>query len=327
MAPNDAECSIFLLDIISWLHNENIMEDIFRRAAEAPIKANIEAKATIKERILKVARKLAIKQRKQPLHIRHQTMPSDLLKLDALGQWDPHVFRAGIQVLNSFSLVKRNTSAGSYSVHPLVHLWSRDRLPDEHRQFRCCSASELLAHSITWDFLTTDYAFRRDLTPHIESCTLRRAEESQSESVTSEELNNFGLAYGENGFYDKALRLEKDFVKMNKKLFGEEDSGTMVSMYNLALTYWSLGRHKEAEELGVRVLEFRKRVLGEEHPYTLTTMHNLASAYYRQGHHNEAEELQVRVLELRKKVLGEEHPDTLTTMHNLAIDVCQSRTP
>jgi hypothetical protein len=55
-------------------------------------------------------------------------LTAKLLQLDNNGLWDPIFFRKGIQILHSFSLIKKSKVENVYSVHPLVHSWSRDRI-------------------------------------------------------------------------------------------------------------------------------------------------------------------------------------------------------
>lgn len=290
-----AQASILLLEIFSCFHNENIMEEIFRRAAELHLQSVIDMK---------------------PMH---ESVPAllDLLQLDSSGEWNLDYFRAGIQILNSFSLVKRNAGGDSYSLHPLVHMWNRDRMSDKLRQVRCRLASSLLAQSITSNNLVADYAFRRDLIPHIEACRLRVDEIFESDIRTGRELTNFALAYDENGLWDRAVVSLVRAAELAKEVAGEEHPDTLFIMYKLASVYRSQGRFKEAGELGLQVLESRKRVLGDEHPATLRSMTYLVLVYRSQGRSKEAEELGLKVLELKKKVHGEEHPETLTSMNNL----------
>lgn len=191
-------------------------------------------------------------------------------------------------------------------------------LDDESKVNVCRSASSLLAHAITSEYLAADYAFRRDLIPHIKLCTLHLAADVEPEDYTVEELSHFGSAYYENGFYEEAAQLQETWVKKCMKLFGIEDSGTLSSMHNLALTYVAQGHYTKAEELGVQILELMVFVIGDAYSdAALNSMHNLTVIYLSQGRYKEAEELVVRVIELKNKVFGEEHSGTLASMQLL----------
>lgn len=288
--------AILILEIFAFFQNhyENISEDVIRRAAEELIEMD------------------AINSTEPPL-------PYELLTLDSSGEWDPMVFRGGIRILMSFSLIKRGTTGHTYFEHPLVHLWSRDQLSNRTLTARCRSASTLLAQSITFEKHTPDYVFRRDLIPHIKSCTSYASGNDRSGTYVEKEDYIFAFAYDENGLWKEAEGLYVRVVAKRKWVLGEEHPSTLKSMGNLASTIRDQGRHFEAEALEVRVLEIKKRVLEEEHPGTLATMNDLALTFWGQGRYAEAEKLGVRALEVRKRVLGEENPDTLESMGNLTL--------
>ena len=304
-----ADSALLIIDTFAFFHN-HISEEIIKRAAECPDKLSWS------EGIVLTGGGSAISSIVEEFL---QRLVGRWMILDRAGKWDPFPFREGIRILKSFSLIRANTRAQVYSIHPLVHSWSRDRMSDEVRSGVCCSASAFLAHSIPPSRSATALAFRRDLVPHIKSCRAHKVEAFLSDCYSEHEFISFELAYHENGLWGEAEKLLVRLLELRQTVLGAEHPDTLTSMNNLASTYMNQGKHKEAEELQVRVLELKQTVLGTEHPDTLTTMNNLASTYMNQGKHKEAEELLVRVLELRQTVLGVEHPATLTTMNNLAL--------
>jgi len=184
-------------------------------------------------------------------------------------------------------------------------------------QNMCHSASALLSYSITYQFATQDYIFRRMLVPHIKANHQHAADTGVVKAFNSDEYAKFGLVYKENGYWKEAEELEVQVMEIRKRVLGAEHPDTLTSMANLASTYQKQGRWTEAEQLGVR--EMVISALGAEHPSTLTGMGNLAFTYRNQGRWKEAEELEVQVMEISLRVLGVEHPDTLTSMGNLAL--------
>ena len=290
MTPQAAKIALSILGIFAFFHNENISEDIIKRAAKETFETN----------------DLSL----------HELVPSELLRCHDSGEWDPLAFRDGIQILCSFSLVKVNHSNGnSYSMHSLIHSWSLDRMSNEDKRQNYFLASTVLANSIT--FNDEDHAFRRDLIPHLTSLMSHRRSIGRTTSLTENHVLEFGRTFFENGLYNAAEELQLEVLESWRRVPGVEHPDTLRTMNNLALTYNERGRTEEAEQLHLQVLESRRRVLGVEHPDTLTTMDNLASTYNERGRTEEAEQLQLQVLESRR-VLGVEHPETLRTMHNLA---------
>ena len=57
-----------------------------------------------------------------------------LLGLDNDGNWDEFIFEQGISVLMSFSLIKREQPFETFSVHPLVQNWSRERMSKSEQE-------------------------------------------------------------------------------------------------------------------------------------------------------------------------------------------------
>jgi len=286
------KAALQILQIFPFFHNEGIMEEIFRSAAEnSGTQSDAACKAV------------------------DEFLPT-LFCLRPDGGWESQNLSRGIQTLMSFSLIGQNDFQRHFYMHRLVHLWAFDRLTAVERDHFRNAARDVLTKSITWRFKTNDYTFRRDLLPHITA--LQRQTTLSSGPTKSQGLAKFALVFSEAGRWKEAEELEVRVVETTKRVLGEEHPDTLSSIANLAATYRNQGRWKEAEELQVRVMEARKRVSGEEHPDTLSSMANLASTYWNQGRWKEAEELQVRVMETTKRVLGKEHPDTLTSIANLA---------
>jgi len=304
-AVNGALCqgpkaALQILRVFPFFHNEGIMEDIFRFAAENS-QSQSEAECEVDDRF-----------------------PSALLQLRPDGRWENQSFRQGIQTLLSFSLAGRESSQQRFFMHRLVHLWAYDRLTAAKKDRFCDQARDVLKRSITWRFESSDYTFRRDLLPHI--ANFQRQSSLSSVKPKEEGMTDFALIFSEAGRWKEAEELEVQVMETRKRVLGEEHPDTLTSIDSLASTYRNQGRWKEAEELEVQVMETRKRVLGEEHPDTLTSIGSLASTFWCQGRWKEAEELQVQVIETSKRVLGQEHPDTLTSIGRLASTFwCQGR--
>jgi hypothetical protein len=297
MGTAAAESALAIIQTFAFFHHDNIVEEIFKRAAEAakepPLGGSNNGKTPI-------------------------SLPPQLLQLDQKGSWDPLGFRGGIQTLLSFSLIKKAAIGGIFSLHPLVHSWSRDRMTHEEQCTYSSYALALLSSSITFDFTSVDYAFRQSLIPHIKATENYMTRMRIDMAYDVNQCTNFGLAFYEAGKWKEAEELEVFVMQTTKRVLGEEHPDTLTAMGNLAGTYRKQGKWNEAEELGVLVMQTSKRVLGEEHPDTLTAMANLAATYQNQGKWKEAEELQVFVMQTTKRVLGEEHPDTLTAIGSLA---------
>jgi hypothetical protein len=297
VASEAAESAIIILRTFAFFHYNNISEEIIKRAAEAPKGPRYFGDV-------------------DPSRHTSYELLRGLLRQREDGTWDPLIFREGIRVLLSFSLIKRTITGNIYSMHPLVHLWSQDRMPQEERQSSCLAAITLLSSSITFQFAAEDYAFRRTLIPHI---TANYYREGILIPYDDDQYSRFALALHNSGFWTEAEKLQIQVVENRSRVLGADHPATLVSIADLATTYGKQEKWKESEKLKLEIMKTRSRILGADHPDTLRSMGNLAATYGDQGRWAEAEKLEVQVVEMLSRILGEEHPATLTNMSNLAI--------
>src|SRR6202035_1356135 len=197
-----------ILKAFAFFHFDGISEDIFRRAAEA---LDVQLRVT-------------------------SNLSYQLLVCNKSGKWDQLFFREGIRILISYSLINKSGS-GVYSMHPLVHCWSRDRMIQPEQQTRCMSAKRLLVQSISFEFASQDYAFRRTLLSHIKANEKFGDEFETSQINDDVQMSRFALVFNENGYWNEAERLEVDVMELRKRLLGAEHPDTLSSMANLAETY------------------------------------------------------------------------------------------
>ena len=293
LAVNEAlregpKAALKILQIIPFFHNEDVMEDIFRYAAE-----NSEDQSEAEREA-------------------EDSFPSALLCLRPDGCWESQNFRQGLQTLLSFSLVRQESSQPHFSMHRLVHSWAYDRLTVAEKTQFGNLARDVLTKSIIWRFEAGDYAFRRDLLPHI--TRFQRQTNTSSGTPEMEGIAEFALVFSEAGRWKEAEELEVRVMEARKRVLGEEHPDTLVSIGNLASTYRGQGRWTEAEELEVQVMEVMKRVLGEEHPDTLRSMNNLAFTLKSQCRNEEAISLMKTCAQLQTQNLGLEHADTQSSL-------------
>ena len=296
-----AKAAILILQICAFYHHTSISKDIFRSAAEEALKQDINSNS--------------FKNLPQAVTVLDHT----LLGVDNNGHWDEFIFGQGISVLLSFSLIKREQSLKTFSIHPLVHYWSRERMSKFEQQNMCAIGSTILSCAIPERYETQHYKMRRIIFPHIKANKMHERQIGAIEQYYDDsKWSKFALVLRENGDLNNAEQLAVQIMNMRKKLLGAEHPDTLTSMANLARIYRDQGRWNVAEQLEVQVMDVRKKLLGAEHPNTLNSMASLASTYRAQGRWNKAEQLELHVMDIRKKLFGAEQPDTLLSMSNLA---------
>ncbi|KAJ7278926.1 hypothetical protein C8J57DRAFT_1465179 [Mycena rebaudengoi] len=234
--------------------------------------------------------------------------------LTPAGMWDTLSFSEMAAELQEYSLINQDPNTGLFSIHPLVHSWSRDTVLNMD-PIRECAAALLAMSGYTMTLgifsmhrNSVQIFWKRPGPPWVLSIL-----------VLWLPWHIWPSHIGVLGSSQRQRHLRWLFWKRASRLLGSEHPDTLNAMGNLAISYRDLGKFSEAEALEVVVLEKRTQILGSEHPDTLKAMGNLAITYRDLGKFSEAEALEVAVLEKRTQILGSEHPDTLKAMGNLAI--------
>jgi hypothetical protein len=123
---NAANSAMLLLNLFPFFHHQGITEEIFSYAA---LQEDEESSSPA-------------------LPIASSILDRRLLPLNNTGAWDNFVFREGLRILLSFSLIKKGPSDGMYEMHPLVHAWGRDRMTLNEREICCLMAYVTLSCSL-----------------------------------------------------------------------------------------------------------------------------------------------------------------------------------
>jgi len=294
---NAANSAMLRLNLFPFFHHEGITEEIFSYAA------------------LQEDQKMS----NPELPLASSMLDRRLLPLNKTGSWDNFVFREGIRILLSFSLIKKGPSDCVYAMHPLVHTWGRDRILLNERRQCSLMAYVTLSCSLRWNG-GQPYGFQRALVIHMRANMAHSMSESNEDGVSylDDAYEKFGLLLYEQGYFKEAETLENKVLDARDRILGVQHPDTIRAMANLAGTYGKLGKYTEAEKLDIQVLDARNRILGVEHPDTINAMANLAGTYRNLGKYTEAEKLEIQVLDAWNRILGVQHPDTINAMGNLA---------
>ena len=300
---NPANSAMFLFAMFSFFHFDEISEEIFAYAAAQGLE------------------KISDNEQISVLPLASYIIDRRLLPLDKTGKWDNFIFREGIQILSSFSLIKVGSQSGMFAVHPLIHAWGRDRMSSEDKQKYSLMAYIMLAGCLQEDFDEQPCQFRRTLVTHLRANIQHSvmADKKMIERYFDDAHEKFGRLLSEQGYYSEALKFQVEVLDARRRALGEEHLGTISAISDIAGTYHSLGKHADAEKLQIKVVDIRNRLLGQEHPNTISAMGRLAHTYHSVGKYADSEQLQIKVIYLRNTLLGEEHPQTIDALSNLAI--------
>ena len=327
--------AVQMLSVIAFFHFEHIRVDIFTRALANRTKTFLKyPKSSVTDRLIGLIRSRLQPPPVLPEFLRQNSSKADLYRI-----------RRAIHQLSSFSLVSYDGKDDTFSLHPVVHSWARDRLHERERRTWAQIAVNVLSESILLppdDAGESHETYRRDILIHLDICLrtnpvkimefnasfggikfplaftvhYARLFVFQDQVLTAAKL---GYVYLQCGLFPKAAELlcsVKDSLIASRGYNHEE---TMRATMALAGTYWMLGRLEEAIELQRRVIDARKLTNGAKHKETLSAMDQLGRSYWLNGQFKEALGLQMQTVEWMREILGPEHDLTLTAMDNLGV--------
>ena len=238
------------------------------------------------------------------------------LKL-ALLATDDLALNEAISALYAYSLVHRDLSNKTLSLHRLVQAVLKDTMSEQvqrlwvERVTRAIEGAFPEVEFNTWEFC-------EGLVPHIQVIAneLDRLGIDMVEAATL--FHNTGWYLNERARYEQAEAFYLRALALREKTLGPEHSDTATTLHFLAHYYEDQGKYEQAEAYHQRELDIREKVFGLEHPQVAQSLHCMAKLYRERGKYEQAETSYQRALAIREKVFGTEHPDTANTLHSLA---------
>ena len=327
--------AIQLLSLVAHYHSEHIRVDIFTRAMSNRFTTDGSAqRCSLLRRFTN-----GISARLQP-----PSLLPDFLRRDCKS-FNHYRIRHALHELSLFSLISYDGKDDSFSLHPLVHSWARDRLGKGEQMLWARIALNVLAESILLPPNSEGEAheeFRRDILIHLELCLHLSPIEIpdydawfgglklpiallfqhtwlfviRQRTITAAKC---GYVCLERGRFKQAAVLLSQVKDALIKSLGLDNDTTTRAMLALAAACWGLGRLEEAVALQQSVVDARIRRYGRDHAETLSAMNELGKSLWLNGQYKEALELQSLTLDRMKATLGSNHESTLAAMDNLGI--------
>jgi tetratricopeptide (TPR) repeat protein len=251
-------------------------------------------------------------------------LPEELLLVGALSfdsayqklAHDPYELDEVLVVLRKYSLVKRNPSTKTVSVHRLVQEVLKKSMDEEQQQ----RWAEAVVRTLSREFPNGEPASwpacQRYL-PHAR-VGIHLIDVWQMRFVEAVRLlNAVGYYLYKRGMYAEAQERYEQALEL---LAGEEDQLlTAQILSNLGVLHIHLAHLSLAESSLRRALHLREQLLEPLHPDVAQSLNDLAGVYHNQGNLTEAEPLYQQALAIQEQTLGVEDPATLRTLGNLAL--------
>lgn len=324
-----------LLSTVAFFHFDHIRVDIFTKALDNRLRSiDTSSRPSMFSRVSH-----GILARIQPPPV----LPTFLRQVPS--RKDPYRIRRALHELRSFSLISYDGKDDSFSLHPVVHCWAKDRLDSGAKVLWAQIALNVLAESIQLppdDTGETHEEFRRDILVHLDLCLQARPLKVldyqalfggyklpfalllqntwlfvfREQVLTAAKC---GYVYLERGRFNEAASLFSDVRNALVQSRGYKDDKTMSVMLALAATFWGLGRLEEGLALQQIVVNSRTDFFGPDHADTLSAMDQLGKSFWLNGQYNEALKIQNITMERTKTTLGPNHEGTLNAMDNLGV--------
>lgn len=202
------------------------------------------------------------------------------------------------------SLIIHNDHTDSYAVHPIVHIWARER-PRMRLAEQALWADVIglvLAASVLVppeDMSADDGKYHTSLLAHVEH--VQACRQSTAEAIARRRRSaNSPLSW---------------ISSLMPSLAPDTDKVRMYSKFSLV--YAKCGRWDSAKDFLQYVLQFLTRHLALQHKRSRRAAVILSTVYFHLGRSSDAAVLQTSVLDICNSHLGSSHPETPKAMSEL----------
>ncbi len=230
---------------------------------------------------------------------------------------DPIKLNEAIEELLKFSLVRRDPSARTLTVHRLVQTALKEEMEeDTQRQW-----AERSVRAVNRAFPEVEFAtwtLCQQLLPHAHISRTLIDRWNMEFLEATELLYRVGHYLWERSQFAEAEPFLRNALAIREKLLGLESLEVAQTLNLLGVIYLQVDKFAQAESLLQRALTIREKILDQENPKVAESLHDLGMVYYEQGKVLQAESLLQHAIAIREKVLGKEHLETARSLSCLA---------
>ena len=236
---------------------------------------------------------------------------------------DPFLLNQGLEALRAYSLIQRNPTEKTLSIHRLVQAVLQETLSEEEQH----TWRERAMLAINAAFPDAEY----ETWPQCERLLLQAlaaTQISEQDQIIGSEAGRLFYKVAtylqDRARYIEAEPLHLRALRIWEQVLGLEDRQMSLSrsLNALAQLYWRQGKFAEAEPLYLRALHIWEQAFGPEYPEVARVLNNLAILYRNQNKFAEAEPLYLRALHIWEQAFGPEHPQVTSPLNGLANLYC-----
>lgn len=230
---------------------------------------------------------------------------------------DPLTLDEALEPLYRYSLVRRDVSARTYSIHPIVQAVLLDSMPVEEQQ----TWAERAVRAVNKAFPEPEYAHWpacERLLPQAQVCADLISKWNFEFPEAGTLLQDAGTYLRKRARLLEAIKMQQQLLAFQEKKIGADHPKITEIIVNLAKLFRHQGRYAEAESLLHRALTTAENSINLEDIKVSEILVPFSALYHNMGKIPEAEKLARRALEIQEKILGSEHPDLAKCLTNLA---------
>lgn len=234
---------------------------------------------------------------------------------------NPLRFHAAIKALLSYSLLQRDPTTHSVTVHRLLQAVLKESHPEATRRIWIGRVLQAMSHVFPSDEeIRVDYwQACEKLLPHALVCVRLWERREKNEAQLIHWVSSVAAYLAKRAQYTEAELLFRQALNAGEQVLGPEHPLVAYPLHGLTDIALKQGAHGETEPLFHKAVRLREQALGACHPLVARSLNNLAELYRRQGRYEQAEPLYLRALQILEHILGPEHPEVARSLNGLII--------
>jgi tetratricopeptide (TPR) repeat protein/transcriptional regulator with XRE-family HTH domain len=233
---------------------------------------------------------------------------------------DPFAFRTAIKALLTYSLIQRNATPKTVTIHRLVQVVLKERLSEAGQHIWITRVIRAMTQLFPSEKVQTNYwLICEQLLSHAMMCITISDQWPEDIHKPTKLMSNIAIYLSYRAHFSEADSLFKKALHIRQHTSGPDHPLVAEVLYEMAYLNFSQGLYQQAEALFQRALHIRERAMGSEHPLVAEVLNRLAILYWQTGKYEQAEVLYQRTLLIRERALGSDHPKVASSLNNLAI--------
>ena len=233
---------------------------------------------------------------------------------------DPFAFRTAIKALLTYSLIQRNATTKTVTMHRLVQFVLKERFSENVQRIWTIRIIHVIADLFPSEKVQTNYWL---ICEQLLSHALIYINISEQREVNFHEhtklMSSIAIYLSYRTRFSEATSLFQRALHIRQQALGPDHPLVAEVLYEMAYLNFSQGLYQQAEALFQRALHIREQAMGSEHPLVAEVLNRLAILYWQTGKYEQAEVLYQRTLLIREQTLGSDHPKVASSLNNLAI--------